>query len=73
MEFTEYTTVQGDRLDLIAFKVYGNPHLWSGIIESNPELPILPEYEGGIEISIPIIAATDSGIGETINLPPWKQ
>lgn len=73
MEFTKYTTIQGDRLDSIAFKVFGNPHLWNHIIEQNPNLPLLDEYEGGIDIAIPIISTQDSGIGENINLPPWKR
>lgn len=73
MELTKYTTIEGDRLDNIAFKVYGNPHLWKPIIEQNPTLPILGEYEGGIEIAIPIITTQDSGVGQQINLPPWKR
>ena len=80
MEFIEYTTVQGDRLDLIAFKMYGNPHLWddpeqlgNGILSANPGLPIIDQYEGGIKLAIPVIDSQGAGLTNNLKLPPWKR
>ena len=72
-KFTQYTTIEGDRLDTIAGKLFGNPHLWGPIIEHNPSFPLLDHYAGGIRIKIPIVSAQSVGIANNINLPLWKR
>lgn len=36
--FTYYTVVQGDRLDVIAAKVYGLANYWWRLADANPEI-----------------------------------
>ena len=41
--FSHYTVVDGDRYDLISFKVYGMPDYWWKIANANPET-FYPDY-----------------------------
>jgi phage tail protein X len=68
---TEYITIQGDRLDTIAFKAYGDPFKWAPIVDSNPSLPIQAEYPAGIRIVLPVVEDVD--LIELDLLPPWKK
>lgn len=68
---TEYITIDGDRLDVIAHKAYGDSTKWREIIEANPDLAIMPVYPAGIRIIIPVDEGVD--ILESSFLPPWKQ
>lgn len=68
-EFTKYVTRTGDRLDTIAYAVYGDALRWDEILSSNPELPILSEYDAGLELKIPILQ--DLQLND-INTAPWK-
>lgn len=68
---TEYITIDGDRLDVIAHKAYGDSAKWREIIEANPDLAIMSVYPAGIRIIIPIDEGVD--IVESAFLPPWKQ
>ena len=36
--FAYYTVVEGDRFDLISYKVYGDPSYWWRICNANPEV-----------------------------------
>ena len=36
--FFYYTVVDGDRLDNLAFRIYGNANLWWRLADANPEL-----------------------------------
>lgn len=36
--FSFYTVVEGDRMDLIAAKIYGSPGDWWRIADANPEI-----------------------------------
>lgn len=71
--FIEYTTTQGDRLDLIAHKVYGNSHNWGPILEANPGFAIDEVYQAGITIAVPVKDSQDIGLNNDQNLPPWKK
>lgn len=68
---TEYVTNQGDRLDLISSKAYGDAFRGKTILEANPSLPILPEYPAGIRLVIPVQAPVRTA-SENL-LPPWKK
>lgn len=70
MKFTEYTTVEGDRWDLIAYRAYGDPGRVDGIIRSNPGLAVNGLLPAGITLQIPVIP--EETANETI-LPPWKR
>lgn len=74
MEFAEYTTKDGDRIDTIALNAYGNSHQnWKVIFDANPQLPILDEYEGGIKINIPVLSSATTNLLNSQSLPPWKR
>lgn len=74
MAFTEYVTQEGDRLDTITHKAYGDVYAWSEILKANPSLPIQDTYPAGIRLMIPIQEGVDAA--PQINsklLPPWKR
>lgn len=68
---TEYITIQGDRLDTIAFKAYGDATLFGKIQEANPNMPSTDVFEGGVKILIPIIDVSNTI--DSALLPPWKR
>jgi phage tail protein X len=66
---SDYTTVQGDTFDIVAYKKYGVEHLWPKIIEANPEYKDVVFFSGGVKLHIPDVEI------KTVKevLPPWKQ
>lgn len=56
-QFLAYVTGPADRWDTIAWKAYGDPTLVSGLILSNPTLPISPVLPPGVTLYCPLIAA----------------
>lgn len=66
-----YRTKQGERWDMIAYKMYGAMTGIATLIEANPSVPIDTVLPDGTILIIPIIDNTDSTI-ITTNLPPWK-
>lgn len=69
-EYYIYTTKDNDRWDLISYKYYKNPNLYSEIIRANPEIPIEPILPAGLKIKVPILEE-DKTI--KFELPPWKK
>lgn len=70
-KLTEYTTMQGDRWDTVAFKATGDPTKIFDIIEANPDVPVTDIIEPpGSKLSIPVVesAQLNSNL-----LPPWKR
>ena len=53
---TYYTVVQGDTIDGIAYKHYGNTQLWWAIMDANPQ------YQSEIEIKA----------GDILCIPPFE-
>lgn len=68
MTFVTYVTREGDRWDLIAHAVYGDPWDFGAIIAANPDVPIRPVLEGGLRLLIPVREPQAVG-----GLPPWKR
>lgn len=68
---TEYITNQGDRLDLIAHKAYGDPFAWQPIIAANPTMEIAGSYPAGVRILIPV--QEPQPLTEVEAVPPWKK
>lgn len=75
-EFYEYTTIAGDRWDLLAYRYYGDQNKQTIILEANRRLfladlavpaLVLPQ---GLKLVIPVIEeeATNADL-----LPPWKR
>lgn len=72
VKYTEYVTKDGDRLDSIARDQYGDPELWTPIIEANPTVGILRTYPPGIVLRIPVLTYINDAVIRP-NLPPWKR
>ncbi|WP_312523543.1 tail protein X [Anaerospora sp.] len=63
-----YTTVLGDTWDMIAYKLYGNEHLMSVLIEANPQFQEIVLFSADMVIKVPEVATA-----ATTSLPPWKR
>lgn len=50
---TFYTVVQGDTIDGIAYKQYGNAQLWWAIMDANPLYQSEIEIKPGVILMIP--------------------
>jgi len=70
-EAVAYTTVQGDRWDLIAWRHYGLATAYEPIVRANPDVPITPILPGGLELRIPV--RLDGDALDDPGLPPWKR
>lgn len=68
--FIQYTTIENDRWDLIAYRMYGDANAYEAIIAANPDIPIRPLLDAGLTVLVPLRepAAVDATL-----LPPWKQ
>lgn len=69
-EFTEYTTIDGDRWDTVAWKAYGDATLYPQIAEANPDIPLTAVLPAGVRLLVPVLerATIDKNV-----LPPWKR
>lgn len=56
-EFITYQTVEGDRWDLVAWKMYGDPFAYEGLLKANVPVSAAPVLAGGITLTIPILDA----------------
>lgn len=72
MESFNYTTAEGDRLDILAHRFYGTNAGISVIVDANPMVPITAVFPIGTVLIIPIID-DDRQVTDKTNLPPWKQ
>lgn len=64
-----YTTVQGDKWDSIAYKVYGDVKYTDVLISANPEHRKIYIFSSGITLNVPEIEERVS----SDSLPPWKR
>lgn len=58
-EYLTYTTQDRDRWDLIAWKMYGDPYAYEGILRANPTVAAAPELAGAIALKVPILEVSD--------------
>lgn len=65
-----HITTAGERWDLLSWRYYGDPTLYSPIVMANPSVPIEPVFEAGLQIVIPILQSSSVA---NRNLPPWKK
>lgn len=70
-EYVPYTTQQGDRWDLIAWRFYGDAYAFEAIIIANPTVPIVATLPAGILLAIPL--RTQQPVQQAQLLPPWKR
>ena len=68
--FIVHVTRAGERWDLLAWRFYGDPTAYSAIIFANPSVAIVPVFDAGIAIAIPVQPAAST---PPANLPPWKR
>jgi phage tail protein X len=68
-QFMLHVTTAGERWDLLAWRYYGDPTDYSPIIMANPNVAIVPVFDAGISIEVPIL---QKSAVVTVNLPPWK-
>lgn len=64
-----YTTVQGDKWDGIAHKMYGDTRFTDVLIAANPQYRKIYIFSAGIILDIPEVETKMSAD----NLPPWKK
>lgn len=72
MSSINYTSKQGDRWDLLTYKMYGSVTGMKTIMDANPYVALSPVIPAGSVIIIPIAEDTDNAV-ITENLPPWKK
>jgi phage tail protein X len=68
-QFIRHLTVAGERWDLLSWRYYGDPTLYSPIVMANPSVPIEPVFEAGIALVIPVLQGSAAPLPD---LPPWK-
>ena len=65
----EYTTIQGDTFDIVAFKVWGNEKLMHRLIQANPGYRDTVYFSAGVRLVIPEIQTPV----EKGPVPPWQK
>jgi phage tail protein X len=68
--FIVHVTRAGERWDLLAWRFYGDPTAYGPIIVANPSVPIVPVFDAGLTIAIPVLPAAATVAAD---LPPWKR
>ncbi|MDR0543157.1 MAG: tail protein X [Dysgonamonadaceae bacterium] len=71
MDSLNYTTKDGDRIDTLANRFYGNNQGIQIIADANPDVPITAVYPIGTVLIIPIV--DDLQFTNNDDLPPWKR
>ena len=66
-----YTTLDGDRWDLIAHRHYGNAFMIDGLIAANPHLPLSEEFGAGLTVFVPVLEVKPKNNQE--DMPPWMR
>lgn len=51
--FLHHTVIEGDRIDTISFRYYGDPLLWWYIADANPEVFYPEDLQPGQSLRIP--------------------
>lgn len=64
-----YTTIQGDKWDSIAYKVYGDTKFTDVLIEANIEHRDIFIFSAGVVLDIPEVETRIT----SDDLPPWKR
>ncbi len=64
-----YTTVQGDKWDEIAHKVYGDTKFTDVLLEANAEYRYIFIFSAGIVLDVPEVETRIT----SDDLPPWKR
>ena len=65
MSSFNYTTVEGDRIDLLAAKFYGSMDGIAIISDANPLIPLTAVFPLGTVLVIPIVEDSDMHVIQT--------
>lgn len=65
----KYITIQGDKWDIIAYKVYGDVKYMTALMNANYEHCTTVIFEGNVELKVPELNVEKQSEG----LPIWKQ
>ncbi|OBZ08930.1 phage tail protein [Bacillus sp. FJAT-27264] len=63
-----YSTLQGDTWDGIAFKLYGDAHLMTILINANPNHASTVVFSANVSLVVP-----DKPMDTSDTLPPWRR
>jgi hypothetical protein len=55
MRYQTYAVLEGDRVDLLAYRMYGDPQLWWLIANANPEVFFPDDLVAGAIIRLPVL------------------
>jgi phage tail protein X len=66
-----YITMDGDRIDILSNRFYGNNQGIRIIADANPNVPVTAIYPLGTVLIIPIV--DDAQFTDNTDLPPWKR
>lgn len=72
MAVTQYTVIEGDRWDMIAYAAYGDASRMKDLIEANKGVPIYGTLPAGLQINVPILQTPSKDVQNEL-LPPWKR
>lgn len=64
-----YTTIQGDKWDSIAYKLYGSTDFTDTLLEANIEYRNIYIFSAGIVLEVPEVETRTT----IESLPPWKR
>lgn len=67
--FIHHVTAAGERWDLLAWSYYGDPANYGVIIMANPSIAIVPVFDPGTVLAVPVVAASSV---LSRDLPPWS-
>lgn len=70
-EFQQYRTVDGDRIDLLAWEFYADPFRYQPIYEANPDYHGVATFDAGVVLKIPVLA--EETTTTNASLPPWRR
>lgn len=64
-----YTTMQGDTWDGIAYKLYQDESYMTDLMKLNPDLTQTVIFSAGVVLSLPEVVEPQ----QATDLPPWKR
>ncbi|MNI92771.1 Phage Tail Protein X [compost metagenome] len=63
-----YSSIQGDTWDGIAYKLYGSERHMTTLMAANPDIMAIVVFPAGVQVIVPVLAAEAA-----LKLPPWKR
>ncbi|MDO8771921.1 MAG: tail protein X [Burkholderiaceae bacterium] len=70
----EHITTEGERWDTLAWRYYGNPYAYAGIMDANPALDLTPYLPSGQLVLIPLLTEEAQQASRALaDTPPWMR